>query len=246
MDNYRNYRTDTMDINPRRYAATEEDVNRFMRGVFGWMFLGLLLSALSAVGFLMATMVSPAIQANYSVIMIVLAFSTLGLVFTLSMAINRLSIGTARFMYVLYAVLTGMSLSSIFFAYDLGTIALAFAMASVFFGIMSIFGYNTQTDLTSAGRIFFAGLIAVLIAMVVNFFLNSPTMHYIISIGGIAVFAGLTAYEVQRLKTDFHYYAMEGGPEVIQKVSILGALSLYLKLINLFLFILRFIGMRRD
>ena len=238
------YHRDIIDVNPQRHGITEEDVNRFMRGVFGWMFLGLLLSAVSSVGFLVALVGSPAIQANLGVIMMIFAFSTIGLVFVLSMAINKLSVGAARLMFVVYAILTGMSLSSIFLVYDMGLIALAFAMAAVFFGIMAIFGYNTQTDLSSAGRIFFAGLIAVLIAMIINFFLNSPMIEYFISIGGIAVFAGLTAYEVQRLKNDFYYYAAEGGPELVQKVSILGALSLYLKLINLFLFILRFLGMR--
>lgn len=240
------FRQNTIDVNSRYSAFSQEDVNRFMRGVFGWMFLGLVLSAVSAFVFLMATVSVPLVAANFGIIMMVLAFSTLGLVFTLSAALHRLSVAAARSMYIIYAVLTGMSLSSIFFAYELGVIAIAFVMAAVFFGIMALFGYNTQTDLTSAGRIFTAGLIAILIAIIVNFFLQSPGINYFISIGGIAVFAGLTAYDVQRLKNEFYHYAVQGGDELVQKISIIGALGLYLKLINMFLFILRFLGMRRD
>jgi FtsH-binding integral membrane protein len=184
-------------------------------------------------------------MANYGMIMIFLVIAQFGMVITLSAGINKLSLGAARMLYIAYSVLTGFTLSSIFIMYVASTIFLAFAMAAVFFGIMAVFGYTTEADLTSAGRIFFAGLIAIIIAMVINIFLQSPQLDFIISVGGVAVFSGLTAYRVQELKTQFYQHVAEGGPEVAGKVSILGALGLYLAFINLFLFLLRILG-RRD
>ena len=242
-NDYDRYERDTLDINPRN-TITEEDVNHFMRGVFGWMFLGLLLTTISSLGFLAALSAVPAIADNFSMLMIMFVVAQLGLVIALSAAINKLSLGTARLMYVVYSILTGFTLSSIFIVYVADTIFLAFAMAAVFFAIMAVFGYTTQSDLTSAGKLLFAGLIAIIIAMVINIFIGSDQLTFIISIGGVAVFSGLTAYHVQRLKTEFYQYAAEGGPEVAGKLSILGALSLYLAFINLFLSILRLLGRR--
>jgi len=243
-NDYNRYDRDVLDINPR-HTITEEDVNQFMRGVFGWMFLGLLLTTISSLLFLVALSSVPAVSANYMMLMIMFVVAQFGLVITLSAAIHHLSLGTARFMYVVYSVLTGFTLSSIFIVYVADTIFLAFAMAAVFFLIMAVFGYTTQTDLTSVGRILFAGLIAIVVAMIINIFIGSSQITFLISIGGVAVFSGLTAYHVQRLKNEFYQYAAEGGPEVVGKLSILGALSLYLAFINLFLSILRIIG-RRD
>jgi FtsH-binding integral membrane protein len=118
-------------------------------------------------------------------------------------------------------------------------------MEDVLFGIMAVFGYTTETDLTSAGRIFFAGLIAILVATVINIFLQNAMLDFVISVGGVAVFAGLTAYRVQELKSQFYQQVAQGGPDVAGKISILGALGLYLAFINLFLFLLRILG-RRD
>ncbi|MCL2616273.1 MAG: Bax inhibitor-1/YccA family protein [Defluviitaleaceae bacterium] len=243
-DRYDRYTNSSMEMNPR-YTATQEDLNQFMRGVFGWMFLGLLITAVASFGFLVALFSIPAIAANYSMLMILFIVAQLGLVITLSAAINKLSVGTARVLYILYSVLTGFTLSSIFIIYVADSIFLAFAMASVFFGVMAVFGYTTEADLTSAGRIFFAGLIAIIIAMVVNFFMQSAMLDFVISIAGIAIFSGLTAYRVQDLKNQFYEHVSVGGPEVAGKVSILGALGLYLAFINLFMFLLRILG-RRD
>ena len=234
---------DILDINPRN-TITEEDVNHFMRGVFGWMFLGLLLTTIASLVFLVALGTVPAIADNYFVLMIMLIAAQFGIVIALSAAINKLSLGAARSMFVVYSILTGFTLSSIFIVYAADTIFLAFAMAAVFFAIMAVFGYTTQTDLTSAGRILFAGLIAIIIAMLVNLFIGSSQITFLISIAGVAVFSGLTAYHVQRLKNEFYQYAAEGGPDVVGKLSILGALSLYLAFINLFLSILRILGRR--
>ena len=243
-NNPNSYERDVMEFNPRN-TITQDDVNQFMRGVFGWMFLGLLLTTIASLMFLVALTSVPAIGQNYFVLTILFVVAQFGLVITLSAAIHKLSVGTARALYVTYSILSGLTLSSIFMIYSIDSIFLAFAMAAVFFGIMAVFGYTTQTDLTSAGKIFFAGLIAIIIAMVINIFIGSSQLDFFISIGGIAVFAGLTAYDVQKLKTEFYQHAAQGGPDVIGKVSILGALRLYLDMINLFLFLLRILG-RRD
>ena len=240
-DRYDRYNQGSIEFNPR-HTVTQEDLNHFMRGVFGWMFLGLLLTTVASIAFLA---IMPAIIDIYFMLMIMFVVAQFGLVITLSAAINKLSLGAARGLYILYSVLTGFTLSSIFIVYVAETIFLAFIMAAIFFAIMAVFGYTTEADLTSAGRIFFAGLIAIIIAMIVNFFLQSSQLDFIISVGGVAVFSGLTAYRVQDLKNQFYQHAAEGGPEVAGKISILGALGLYLAFINLFLFLLRILG-RRD
>ena len=234
---------DTMGMNPP-HEITQDDVNHFMRGVFWWMFMGLMITTVSSLGFLMALASSPAMQQMHGMLMMVFIVAQFGLVIALSAAIHKLSVGAARAMYILYSVLTGFTLSSIFLIYVADTIFLAFGMAALFFAIMAIFGYTTESDLTSMGRILFAGLIAMIIAMVVNIFIGSDQMTFLISIAGVAIFSGLTAYHVQRIKSDFFHYASEGGVEVAAKLSILGALSLYLAFINLFLSILRLLGRR--
>jgi len=228
----------------QQHAITQDDVNHFMRGVFWWMFLGLLLTTIASLGYLVALASIPAVQQMHNMLMMVFIVAQFGLVITLSAAIHKLSAGTARMLYILYSVLTGFTLSSIFMIYVADTIFLAFGMAALFFAIMAVFGYTTDSDLTSMGRILFAGLIAMIIAMVVNIFIGSDQMTFFISIAGVAIFSGLTAYHVQRIKSDFYHYAAEGGVEVAAKMSILGALSLYLAFLNLFLSILRLMGRR--
>ena len=242
--NYRwpGQRQDTASMN--QHEITQDDVNHFMRGVFWWMFMGLLLTTASSLGFLIALASVPAIQQMYDMLMIVFIIAQFGLVIALSAAIHKLSVGVARLMYVVYSILMGVTLSSIFIIYVADTIFIAFGMAALFFAIMAVFGYTTESDLTSMGRILFAGLIAMIIAMVVNIFIGSDQMTFFISIAGVAIFSGLTAYHVQRIKSEFYHYAAEGGVEVAAKLSILGALSLYLAFINLFLSILRLLGRR--
>jgi len=242
-NNYDQYGQNGVGIH-QQHTITQDDVNHFMRGVFWWMFMGLLLTTIASLGYLVALMSIPAVQQMHNMLMMVFIVAQFGLVITLSAAIHKLSIGTARFMYILYSVLMGFTLSSIFIVYVTDTIFIAFGMAALFFAIMAIFGYTTESDLTSMGRILFAGLIAIIIAMVVNIFIGSDQMTFFISIAGVAIFSGLTAYHVQRIKSDFYHYASEGGVEVAAKLSILGALSLYLAFINLFLMILRLVGRR--
>lgn len=136
-----------------------------------------------------------------------------------------------------------MSLSFIFLVYDLGTIGISFGIAAAMFGIMAIAGYITKTDLTKFGSLLIMGVIGLVIAMLVNFFLKSSTMDYIISIIGVLLFTGLTAYDVQRLKRIGA--VTQTGDKAVVKLSVLGALTLYLDFINLFLFILRLFGGRK-
>ena len=143
-----------------------------------------------------------------------------------------------------YALFTGMSLSFIFVIYTMGSIASTFLIASGMFGAMAVVGYTTKTDLTSFGKIMMMGLIGILIASLVNFFMKSDAMDYIISTIGVLVFTGLTAYDVQKLKRIGA--GIEYGNQMASKLSIMGALSLYLDFINIFLYLLRLFGSRRD
>ena len=161
----------------------------------------------------------------------------------MSFGYQRLSPAILTLLFITFSLLMGMSLSFIFLIYTPGSIYKTFLVTSGMFGVMAVLGYTTKTDLTRFGSIMMMGLFGIIIAMVVNFFLKSGTLDYIISIIGVLVFTGLTAYDVQRLKK-FGMSGMEGA--ALRKASILGALTLYLDFINLFLFLLRFLGNRNN
>ncbi len=167
----------------------------------------------------------------------------LGLVFLMGGMVNRLS-GTALLLtFLAFATLMGISLCYIFILYAPAAIIKVFFMSAAIFGIMAVAGYTTRTDLTRLGSLLFIGLIGIIIASVVNMFLGSSSMDYIISILGVIVFTGLTAYDMQKLKRMGEEVAT--GTETAQKMALMGALSLYLDFINLFLMLLRLFG-RRD
>lgn len=183
-------------------------------------------------------------KASLSILGWVVMLAPLGLVFLMSGLINRMS-GTALLLaFIAFSVVNGISLSFIFLAYAEAAIFKVFFMAAAIFGIMAVAGYTTKTDLTKMGSILFIGLIGIVIASVVNMFLGSGTMDYIISILGVIIFTGLTAYDMQKLKQMGGVVA--SGTEAAQKMALMGALSLYLDFINLFLMLLRFFGGRRD
>jgi len=167
---------------------------------------------------------------------------SLGLVFFLSFRIERMSLGTARATFLGYAALIGVTLSSIFVVYTYSSIAEVFFITAATFGAMSLWGYTTRTDLTGFGSFLFMGLIGLVIAMVVNMFLHSSTMGFVISAIGVLVFTGLTAYDTQSIKE--MYVAGDDGT-VAGRKAIYGALRLYLDFVNLFLMILRLMGSRR-
>ncbi len=169
-------------------------------------------------------------------------FAPLGLVFFMSYRINSLSFSTAQALFWVYSATVGLSLASIFLAYTGTSIARVFFITSSMFGVMSFYGYTTRRDLSGMGSFMFMGLIGIIIASIVNMFLQSSAMQFIISIIGVVVFTGLTAYDTQAIK--LMYY--EGDDEeVLGKKALMGALRLYLDFLNLFLYMLHFMGDRR-
>jgi FtsH-binding integral membrane protein len=224
--------------------ARVEVVNAFMRGVYGWMTAGLALTG----GVAYLTAGSEAMRQmifGNQLVLIALIIAQLGIVVGLSAAVNRLSAGTATGLFLAYSALTGLTLSAIFLAYPPTIILKAFLTAAGMFGAMSIYGLTTKRDLTSMGSFLTMGLFGLIIAMVVNIFLNSSMMDFVISGVGVILFTGLTAYDTQRLSTMGSM--APGDATVVRRGTILGALTLYLDFINLFLMLLRlFSGSSRD
>jgi FtsH-binding integral membrane protein len=216
-------------------AETDLRVRAFVRTVYAWMFGGLLLTAFAAVW----VVSSPAMQQLVLVgpLRWVLIIAEFGLVIGLSAALKRLSPAAAASMFLVFSLLNGLTLSVIFFAYTQATIFQAFVTAAGTFGAMSVYGMLTKRDLTSFGSFFFMGLIGIVIASIVNIFLHSSALSFMISVIGVFVFVGLTAWDTQKLKA----YATVTGP-MQENLAIIGALALYLDFINLFLMMLRLFG----
>jgi hypothetical protein len=173
----------------------------------------------------------------------VVMLAPLAFVLVMSFGFNKLSASVLTILFVLYSLVMGMSLSFIFLIYTGTSIFITFAVTAGTFGVMAIAGYTTKVDLSKFGAIMFMGLIGILIASLVNMFMRSQMMDYIISIAGVLIFTGLTAWDVQKLKRIGSQ--IENGTEPARKLVIMGALTLYLDFINLFLFLLRFLGNRR-
>ncbi len=220
----------------------------FMTQVFGWMTLAMFVTAVTAYWFgssaeLMGTLrnVETGVMTPYGWIVML---APIGFVLLMSFGFQRLSPAVLTLLFIAFSILMGMSLSFILLIYTAASVYKTFAITAAMFGIMAVTGYTTKTDLTKFGSIMMMGLVGLMVAMLVNFFLHSGTMDYIISVVGVLVFTGLTAYDVQRLKR-IGAGAGEYGEANSRKLSILGALTLYLDFINLFLFLLRFLGDRK-
>jgi len=173
----------------------------------------------------------------------VVMLAPIGLVLLLSMRIQHMSQGAAQATFWGYAALVGASLASILIAYTGASVAMTFFVTAGTFGAMSLYGYTTQRDLTGFGSFLFMGLIGLLLASLANFFFKSPVMDFVISVLGVLIFTGLTAWDTQKIKNT--YYAVGGDVAVVGKAAIMGALALYLDFLNIFLFLLRFMGNRR-
>ncbi|HEY1031755.1 MAG TPA: Bax inhibitor-1/YccA family protein [Flavipsychrobacter sp.] len=231
--------------------GTRTMAKTFMANVFLWMFAALGISAFCAYLFastptLMLSLINET-TGGLNPLGWVVMFAPLGFVLTMSFAFNRLSAAAMVGFFIAYAAVTGVSLSFILLIYTTGSVISCFAAASLMFGIMAVMGYTTDKDLTSFGRILTMGLIGIVIASLINMFIGSDRMGYIISIVGVAVFTGLTAYDVQKLKRIGEGIEYEGASAAdTKKLSIMGALTLYLDFINLFLMLLRLFGGRRD
>jgi FtsH-binding integral membrane protein len=173
---------------------------------------------------------------------IMLFLGTLGIVFFMSFRINRLQAGTALMLFMLYAGLLGLMLSSVFLAYTGASITRTFFISAASFGALSLYGYTTQRDLSPIGSFLVMGLFGLILAMIVNVFLGSQGLSFAISAIGVLIFAGLTAWDTQKIK---EMYSANDDGTVSGRKAVMGALTLYLDFINLFLFLLRFMGDRR-
>lgn len=224
-------------------ASISLAISDYMRGVYAWMCGGLILTAISA----WFTASSPAMLElifGNTFVMIALVIAQFSVVIALSAAIHKMSSEMATALFIGYAILTGLTLSSIFIVYEMGSIAVAFFSTAGMFGAMSIYGLVTKRNLDAMGRFMMMGLFGIIIAMLLNFFMKSSTVDWVVSCLGVVIFAGLTAWDTQKLEA-FGRQAPINDAVAIRRGTILGALTLYLDFINLFLMLLRLFGNRR-
>ena len=227
---------------PTSVDAVAAEQRRFMLRVYNWMTTGLGITGFVAY----AVAYTPSLTAilfNNPFLPIVLIIAQLGLVFWLASRVMQMSVQKAMGVFLLYATLTGITFSVVFLAYTAASITSTFLVTAGTFGAMSFYGYTTRKDLTSWGSFFFMGLIGIIIASVVNIFLQSSLMYWVITYVGVLIFVGLTAYDTQKIK-EMNILGNEGTDEDT-KEAIRGSLSLYLDFINLFLMLLRIMGGRR-
>lgn len=233
-----------------RAVAYDAGLRAYMLKIYNYMASALALTGIVALGASKSEAVLSALYtvqngqiAGMSGLGWIVALAPIGLVLWLSMGINRLSTTAAQGIFWAYAALVGLSLTSIFLLYTGESIARAFFVTAGTFGAMSIYGYTTKRDLTGMGSFLMMGLIGLIIASIVNMFLGSEGLAFATSVIGVLIFVGLTAYDTQKLKG--MYYQVAGNAEAMAKTSIMGALSLYMDFINIFMYLLRFIGDRR-
>ena len=225
-----------------RELSMSEAFPILMRKVYVWMTLALVITGITAFGVANSPGVLSVVYGN-QIVFWGLIIAELALVFSISGAINRLSLTTATLLFVLYSFINGVVLSSIFLIYTATSIASVFFITAGTFAVMAFIGYTTKTDLTSMGKILLMALIGMIIASLVNvFFVKSTGFDLIISYLGVLIFVGLTAYDSQKIKQMLQM-APDAG-EASQKLALVGALSLYLDFINLFIYLLRILGKR--
>ncbi len=242
-------------------AEVDAGLRAHMNKVYGTMSIGLLITALASWAIAgLAVTSDPAGatvmfrdgqyltglgQALYmSPLKWVVMFAPLGMVFAFGAMINRLSAAGAQLFFYAFAVLMGVSISSIFLIYTGFSIVQTFLITSISFAGLSLWGYTTKKDISAWGSFLIMGVIGLILASVVNIFLGSPMIHFAISLLGVLIFAGLTAYDTQKIKTDYIAHANAMDSEWLAKSAIMGALNLYLDFINLFMFLLSFLGNR--
>ena len=238
--NYNDYEMETAFRERELEASAALPV--LMRKVYVWMTLALVITGFTAYAVAATPNLQQLVFANTWVLW-GLIIAEVGLVIAINAAINKLSLAMATLLFVLYSVINGATLSVIFVAYSIGTISKVFFITAGTFAVMAFIGYVTKTDLSKMGKILFMALIGIIIATVVNIFVKSSGLDMILSYVGVLVFVGLTAYDTQKIKQML--WQAGNVSENSQKVALLGALSLYLDFINLFLYLLRLFG-RRD
>jgi FtsH-binding integral membrane protein len=234
-------------VGARVDTTIDQGLRAFMLGIYNNMAMGLALTGVVALGAYMLAFqenqLTPFGQAIYvSPLKWVIMLAPLAFVFGLSAAVHRMQPATARVVFLAFAAVMGLSMSSIFLVFTGQSIAQTFFVTAAAFGALSLWGYTTKRDISGWGSFLFMGVIGLIIAMIVNIFMQSPAIQFAISAIGVLVFAGLTAYDTQRLK---HTYDFVAGDQVAAgRASIIGALQLYLDFINLFTFLLQFMGNR--
>ena len=219
-------------------GITERDVglSSYVSRVFGWMFIGLLVTAFFAFSVAGTEFGKSLASPGMMILFIVME---LGLGFGLTLFINKISSTTATLMFLAYSALNGITLSVIFYVYNPGVIFKAFAVAAAVFGVMAAYGYFTKADLTHVGSLFIMGVIGILIASLINMFLRSSMFDLIISYVTVFIFSGLVAYDAQKIKSYYQTGGEYGNDEFMKKSAIISALALYLDFINIFLALLR-------
>ncbi|GGF85301.1 membrane protein [Azorhizobium oxalatiphilum] len=244
----------------RSEAAIDQGLRSYMLRVYNYMTLGLAITGAAAIGIFMLSVTKDPAQAVATLrngamltqfgatlfaspLQYVVMFAPLAAVLFLSFRVDRMSVSAAQGLFWVYAGLVGVSLSTIFMAYTGESIMRVFFMTAATFGALSLWGYTTKRDLSAMGTFLFMGLIGILIASLVNMFIGSSMLQWIVSVVGVVVFAGLTAYDTQRIKEMY----FEGDGEVVAgRKAIMGALTLYLDFINLFVMLLQLFGNRNS
>ena len=252
-------------------AVVDAGLRAYMLHIYNYMVLGLAITGFAALGIYMLSMTGDAASAakvlrngveipaqirggvfltplGYAIFVSPLKWAIilapLALVFVLSFGIERLRPSAAQVLFWVFSALIGVSLASIFMVYTHTSIVRVFFITAASYGALSLWGYTTQRDLSGMGSFLIMGLFGVIIAMLVNLFLQSSALQFVVSVVGVLVFAGLTAWDTQRLKNEYIYGALEG--EVAERRAIMGALSLYLNFINLFTLLLQLLGQREE
>ncbi|MEE1877323.1 Bax inhibitor-1/YccA family protein [Altererythrobacter litoralis] len=216
----------------------DEGLRKHMLSIYNYMTSGVLLTGIVA---LLAARSGLTLVFASGPLMWLVALSPLAIVFAMSFGANRFSKGTLQVLFWSFATLMGLSMSTIFLVFTGGSIAATFFATAAAFAGLSLFGYTTKKDLSGWGSFLIMGVVGLLVAMLLNIWLQSPALMWAVSFIGVLIFAGLTAYDTQRLKREYSYYR---GTEFAGKAIILGALSLYLDFINMFQFLLQFMGQR--
>jgi len=258
MADTRNYQTRVVQAGARADASIDQGLRSYMLAVYNYMAIGLAITGVAALATAMlattndpaaavATMGNGKMLTSFGALLYgsplrwVVMLAPLGFVFFLSARVGSMSVQGAQTAFWAFAALMGLSLSSIFLVYTSASIVQTFFITAASFGALSLFGYTTKRDMTGMGTFLFMGVIGLIIAMIVNIFMQSPALQFAISAIGVLVFAGLTAYDTQKIKEMY----FEGDDVLVMgRKAIMGALTLYLDFINLFSFLLAFLGNR--
>lgn len=224
------------------YAAPEITLSQYVVRTFTWMFIGLLVSFGIAYGGYATGMILYVFTVPY--LPIILLVAEVALVMILAACIQKLSVGAARALFIGYAILNGVVFSTYFLLFELTSLILIFAMTALYFGVFALYGHCTKRDLSGLRPILVGGLIFLLVVGLLSMFLPLGALDRIICLIGVAIFLGFTAYDTQKIKSFYAYYSEDGA--MLEKAAVFSALQLYLDFVNIFLYLLRFMGKRKN